>query len=290
MFCRNCGFQFSDNEKECPKCGTPILSGSTDSNESPEVSSPVSEAKPKKSKAGIIVLICVLATVLVAAAVVVVLMLGNKFSKKQYVEEVEAYLDYIADEENDVSEFLSNMYFGGEFGQYYKGSDAAKLHEILLKANFSSNGNDEPDIGYDYYGYGKGRYDWEDYTEDALIGDFYNALEDVYGDWELKYEIKDTAKLSKGRTRNLQDELKNIIENYEDLTFELDSEKDQGEFEEFIESMEKLKVKSAYKVEVEIEIDGKKNSYEETVDFIVAEIGKEWVILEGPGFQDFLDA
>lgn len=279
MFCRNCGIEFPDSEKSCPKCGTPILSEGE-----------VNEAKPKKSKAGIIVLICVLATVLVAAAVVVVLVLGNKFSKKQYVEEVEAYLDYIAEEEDDVSEFLSSMYFGGEFGQYYKGDTAAKLHEILLKANFDLSGNDEPDMGYDYYGYSKGGYDWEDYTEDAVIRSFYNDLEDVYGDWELKYEIKNTTKLSKGRVRNYQDELKNIIDNYEDLAFELDSEKDQDEFEEFIESMEKLKIKSAYKVEVELEITGDKDNYEETVDFIVAEIGEDWVILEGPSFWDLLDA
>lgn len=209
----------------------------------------------------------------------------SKIQKKPYIEEIEAYLTYIAEENDDVEAFVTDAYCGGNFDSGLCTEDAKEINEMIFEAMFKQMR--DPDMGYGYgYNSGSSKGSWEDYIEESEIERFYKNMDKAYGDWELTYEIGESKELSGSKLKKLENILEDIADEYDDVKSELSSKDDKKEVKEFIKSIEELKIKEAYEVEVELKVDGDEESFDDTVEFVVAKLNKEWVILEGPSFYD----
>jgi len=272
----------NDAFQSAPVAGVNVMDAPTDPAFAPNPEAP-------KSKKGLIIgIVSAVVAVVVAAGVAVWLLFFNS-NTDGCNEAVEAYLDAIADKkEPDASAYISDMYFGGKFGSFYNGEDAEDINELYAGTLLNS-----ASVGRSL-GYGSGvsveKGDlWKNRVLSSSLKPFYREMERKYGDdWKLDYEITDTEKMSGSDKDDLQDKWEDVIDNYNKLADELDDD-DSKDVEEFVEKLEELEVDSAYEVIVNVEIKGDKDSYEEEVEFSVAEIGDEWVILEGPSFEDFVE-
>ena len=261
--------------------------------------------KKKKGKGKLIAIISAIVVVVLAAAGAVWYMItsgvfGNdsnngddsddekndgKKSEEAYVEEVEAYLDYLVKKNDDVDDFVSDMYLFGEFGNLYSGKAADEVLEKFFETMFEQG--KEESMGYGYYEYFD--YDnWEDYVKEGGIDRVYENIEGLFGDWKLKYEIGDAKELD---AEDVTDFWEGVIDSYEEMLVDTDfSRNDREDIEDFIDSLKDMEVEEAYEVEVEIEVDGDEDSCSNDFEFTVAKVGKEWVILDGPKVDGMFDA
>ena len=301
MFCKNCGNQISESSKFCPVCGSAVqavadASATFDENASESFTAPRTPATPAppRKNGKIIAIISIIAALVIAAIVTVVLLIFNSNTQpsnnghdtkeseetKDYIAEVEAYLDYFADKNDDIDKFIDEGYLATRIGAIYNGEEAAEIHEILYKAMF-----DLEEENMSYYYYDSFEYDsWRDYLKEGTIDYLYEMLDDELGDWELNYEITDTGKLSKARTQSLESSWEDVIKFYKSIYRDCKthlSRDDKDTIEDFIDSLEDLEVEDAYWVEVEIELDGDRDSWDKTTEYVVAKVGDEWVILDG---------
>jgi len=246
--------------------------------------------KPKKSgkKVGLIVGIVAAALAIIAAIVFVVMwILGSGDEEKNnnsYVSEVEQYLNFFANKEDSVDKLLSDTYLFGGFGYLYSGNDATEINEMYARAMFEDE-KEDADMGYTY-----GSFDynnWKDYTKETLIDYFYEEMEYEYGDdWEMTYEIIYTEEVSESEIEELQEIWEEgVLDFYDDLYDEIGDDLDKADrkkFRNFIGSIEDLEVTEGYCVEVDIEVTDEYGDTEDnSVEFVVAKVGKEWVILDG---------
>lgn len=311
MLCEKCGNQVSEFDTNCRKCGAPLPQNNT---EAQTADHPIETQQnsddlyidynsqtvpiacgntlppepPRKNTAKIAVIIASIVAVLSAIITVIVLSISTEPATNESkedlscLEEVKGYLDYIANKEKDVQGYISDLYYAGDFGQYYSGDDAAEMHEIISKAIFnekkklSDMGKFYPDT-FDYD-------TWENYIKEGSIDKFYFDMLRSYGKWQMGYEITDTRKMTSDETKKLNGTWNEVVENYEELLNKrLKLEKDDSKkLKEFVNTIKELKPSEAYEIAVTLDITGKKDSSKKDVEFTVAKVGEEWVILEGP--------
>jgi hypothetical protein len=296
MFCKNCGKEIQDDSLFCPECGAKIGEApeqvekvqSQPVSDKPVVTEEVEKVVAKKpKKTGKVIAIITVAIVLVAAIIVGVFAFvpGINIFGKGYEKEVENYLEFFAEKKKDPEEFMSSAYMGGQFGTYLNGKEADEINELIIETAF-----EEMSEMY-YYGEDSDTSSWKKYLKNT-INMFYNTIEGKLGDdWELDYKIKESKKMSKSDIEDLEDYLEDFEEYYEEMLDEVDfKSKDENKIEDFIEKISKAKIKEAYEVEVDIELEGDEESFEETYEFVVAKIGKDWVILKGPAIFDIIYA
>ncbi len=282
MFCVKCGAEISEDMKFCVNCGAEVAA----SEATTDAAAPASEepAKPKKKRTALFVGLGV-AVVAAVTGVVIWLATGKSAKASSYESEIRDYLDYIVDKNDDGVDYVTDTYVGGAFGGLYSGEEADKILEMMLDETLEQS-KEEPDMGYSY-GYSDEYYydSWEEIFEE-LAQDFYNDMESVYGDWELEYKILEKEELSDSKIKRLQRGLKDILDSYDCENYDIQDKDVCDKCEDFVESLEELKVEKAYGVDVEIEIDGDEDSYDDTVTFVVAKIGAQWVIMDGPDFYE----
>ncbi len=311
MFCKNCGASISEGAKFCSKCGTKVTEATAVVQKVTATPAPEESVKTKKksgSKIKGILISAISLGVLAIVTVAVVIVLGilnnndggsnsggrsgdeNEDNGNSYEQEIKDYLDYLAEKNDDVMDFITDAYVGGQFGTMYSGKEADKIHEIMLEVEFDElQASNSLSHYYGYYDYSS--YDsWEKLLEDEGIAELYYDIKSNYGnDWSLEYKIGDAEELSESKLEKLQEIFEDaIIDDFYGTEMEFDSKKDREKVEEFVEFLEELEVEEAYKVEVEITIEGKKDDYEDEVDFVVAKIGKQWVIMEGPAYYNLI--
>ena len=310
MFCKNCGNQLSENAMFCPNCGMqvqslvedPVIEGANPTEEfqlieeiptvreNPVVPEEVVPARKSSKKVLAIVLPIAISSFVIITAILALMLFGKgglSISNKGYEAEVESYLDFISDKNENVNDFLSDVYFGGDFGSYYSGSNASKIHEILAKALYEENQENAM-----YYSYYDDYSSWKEYIQEDTIRYFYKDADDYLGRrWEMNYTITETRELSEAKLDHLITRWDYVIDNYDYYLECYDDEmsnKDRMRLRDFIDTLEDMEITDAYGVEVEIEMDSKHNSYSSVYEFTVAEIDGEWVILSGPNFWEIL--
>lgn len=315
MFCKNCGEKISENLLFCPSCGISLIPSANNVSQTPNNATPnftppvppktpnstlpVPPEKPKKNGAKIAIISAIIAVVLIAITAVVILVLNNNSepasnddtekekSSESYVEELENYLDFIAEKKTDVDTFISDFYMGYYDFSLYSGKEADEIHAMMLKYEFEQE-QEYYDMGY-YYG--SFDYDnWEEYVEESSIESFYRDMERGYGDdWEFTYEIVEKRELPEAKLDAFQDDWEDAIEYvYEDsyIASNISKKKDKEKLEDFVDSIEDLDVEKGYGVTVKMVVDGDDESSEEVVEYYVVKIGEQWVIIDGPGFYD----
>ncbi|MBE6573618.1 MAG: zinc-ribbon domain-containing protein [Ruminococcaceae bacterium] len=315
MFCGKCGNQIDDNATFCPACGNPVVPKNNNANTSSynytdtsNFTSPMPPQPPKKNGKKIALIVTIAILVISAIVTTVCLILSSngggstsdygkdRGSKRNdddnnrsddYIEEIEDYLNFVKNKEDDADKYIEDTYFGGAFGYYYSGEDADYAHKLETKTIFENGKESEMDYGYaEYYDYDS----WEEYIEASDIDEFYDYMDDVYGEWDMTYKITDTKKCSNEKLDSLKDVWDECIVAYDDFSESEDfSKNDQREYDSFIDSIRDFNVSEAYSIEVKIEFDGEEDSYDNVWSFSVAKIGKEWVILEGPSFYEFYE-
>lgn len=322
MFCIKCGKQIPEGVKFCPYCGNAMSVAPAETPAPPveetvtytaPAEAPVAVAEPetvgvipdlipreeipapsKKTKINgkKLAMFGGIGAVIIAAGVLAFSWFGGNGDANTYKKEVESYLNCIANKEESADKFITDMYFGGDFGYFYSGKDSAEIHEIYARAVFDYE-KEQADMGY---GYGEFEYDtWKDYVKESSIDYIYDDMEYIYGeDWKFTYKIGETEKASESEIEELQEFWEETtVGYYESLDSDLEdvdvvSDSDKKKLKNFINKIENLEVTEAYCIDVEVSIEGSEDSCDETVEFVVAKIGNEWVIMEGFSMYDLL--
>lgn len=302
MFCKNCGKEIADSSQFCIYCGTNLSATQQQPVFEPAVQptfeqvsqpvcapveptpAPVSPKNPKKSRAPMI--IAVISIIVVLASIATVIFFFSKKQKQKeeakalsegYISEVEDYLDFIKTKNTNVYDYISDAYLGGSFGSYFSGSKADDMHKLLFREMFEEEIMEYADVDYD---------NWKDFLKQEGVDEFFDTMNSRYGKgWKFDYSIEDSYEMSDSKVEDLNNDFVYIIENYEDVDYPDLKKKSR----DFVNYLEDLNVKSAYEVEVDITIKGSKDSFEQTVTFVVAQIDKQWVIFEGPSHWAFID-
>lgn len=283
MHCPNCGNELPENAAFCAKCGTPA----------PQVEAPVAEvveeAQVVETKPSFITTLLQLLTsntkiffgvIGGALALIILIIVLLCCGGKSYKEPVEKYLDFIASKSTDADDYVTEACFGGDFGRFLFSDDAEDANYTTLNTSFNEEFDDE-DFEYD---------NWKDYVEEEMIPITYRNFAGIYGEWKLDYDISECEKLSNRKIRDLQDDFKDIVENYEEMLEDYDFNADEEEIvEDFIKDIYRERITEAYSVEAEVTIESAEKGFcDEEYKFIVAKVAGEWVILDGPSFSNFL--
>ena len=313
MFCKKCGSNISENNKFCPRCGALIVSDTVSEPTIPVesgfiASSHTSVEATSKKRGKKIAIISIISTVVLVSIVAVILLIinfggsssttnnsssnddKNEKSEGSYESEVQAYLDYVAEHNTSAHDYIADTYFGGDFGLYYSGKDATDAHETMMKALFEER-KEDAEMGYDYGSFDFEDLDsWEDYLKESTIDYGYDEIYDVYGRWEMTYEITSSGKLRDSEISDLQDIWEDVPANYEYIVEDLELKRsDKNNLEDFIHSIEDLEVSDGYYVEVDVNVSGSRDSLSEHYEFLVGKVGDEWVILEGPDLDEIFE-
>lgn len=295
MFCKKCGKEIPDGFSSCPYCDNSSIGDTAPINSDPFGMPPEPNKNGNGKKIAIIASISALVVAVIAIVLVLIFSDGNTSTRnndsddsdsKGYIRAVEDYLDFLAYKKDDPQKFVSDFYFGGEFGEIFCTDDTMSEHEIILEAMYEEEMDDM------YYGYEE--YDnWEDYISAMIRDEIYDELENRLGnDWKLKYDITDSEELSNSEVEDLQDDRwEKVIDTYaDDFADHLSDYCTRSEVrkvEELAEEMNSWEIETAYNVEVEVKVTGEDTSdIENTFDFKVAQVNDEWVILDGPGFHE----
>ena len=320
-FCTNCGVRVN-NETEVQSA--PVENTGVDAHQSQEqfnppvqeeINAPVQEQfyapvqaeapgfydampdmrAPKKKGKKIAIISILVAIVLAAGGVVTWLLLrddegGTSGSKEGYKAEIEAYLEYLADINDDAEDFVADTHMTGtSFPAGYSGKEAEEIMYIYMEAMFEQ----EKEFSDMYYSDMDDCDTWQDYIKEGMTANVYDEIENVYGDdWELTYKIGDDERIDKDDLEDWEDSWDEIIDDYKsDILEPLEesiSKKDKEKIEEFIESLEEMKITDGYTVEVEVEIKGDEK-HKDDYEFVVLKVGKQWVIFEGPSWMEILN-
>ena len=144
----------------------------------------------------------------------------------------------------------------------------------------------------------------EDFDDDLLdlFEDMFDELADEYGDdYKITYEIRDAEHLDSRDIKDIEDEYEDLFDLidglidwededfYEDLADDLEDYYDielsssqikklQKIVENFMNSLENMKIQDAYEVEVKLTIQGKDGKDNQKITFYVIKVNGKWII------------
>ncbi len=280
MLCRNCGSNIPEGSQYCPYCSMQI------SNSSYQQFGYQEPATKKKKKWPIIAGVTAIIA-LIGGAIALIFAIS---SSKGYEKEIENFFAYFEEKEDDAEGFITEAYWGGLcFGNAIGGNVGKEANTAYISCLFEVENASGSSLG------GSNIDNWEDYLKESSIDYIYGRFDKIYGDdWELTYKIANVDELSDSKVDDLQDEWEETVENYEEYIDQFEDsdadidDKDIETIEDFIDEMSDKKIKKAYEIEVDVEIEGDDASLDESYEFKVVKVGNEWVILEGPTVEDFI--
>lgn len=143
-----------------------------------------------------------------------------------------------------------------------------------------------------------------DYDDDLLdaFEDAFDDLADEYGDnYKITYEIRDAERLSSRDIKDIEDAYEDLFDTidslidwededfYEDLADDLEDYYDlelsnsqikklQKIVENFMNSLENMKIQDAYEVEVKLTIQGEDGKDTQKITFYVIKVNGKWII------------
>lgn len=144
----------------------------------------------------------------------------------------------------------------------------------------------------------------EDYDDDLLdaFEDMFDDMADEYGDdYKITYEIRDAERLDSRDIKDIEDEYEDLFDTidalidwededfYEDFADDLEDYYDielsssqvkklQKIVENFMNSLENMKIQDAYEVEVKLTIQGEDGKDTQKITFYVIKVNGKWII------------
>lgn len=266
-FCGNCGNSVPDDARACPYCGTMLSGGPAASAKKGFDAKGFFANNKKKIIAACGAIVGIVAIILILSAI-----FGGSYKTP--------IKHYFANENNLKKAELEDVVVNGMDG--FAKSEIKDVYELLsssknfkdVRKQIEENWKEEAKDNEEEYG-----KDWEiDYEidKDSLEEWDEDDIKD-YQDW-LKDAGKELVEKGKNITKMDNDELKEMAE---DMGLKKEELKKLGEaYKELGNALRNAEVKAGYDLDVDIKIEGKDDSEEDTLSFRVMKVDGKWTSYE----------
>jgi len=168
------------------------------------------------------------------------------------------------------------------------------------KASFDmDDDHDLPDMYYYDIPSEDTELSFEEYVRIAYIDYTYSRMDEKFGDWELKYDIKKATRITDEGDPDIEEAnayFHEIVYNYYEFASDLPVGSDEEEtLEEFYDELSEIDISEAYIVDVKVDFVGTEGYYSdgdhyvETFQYAVARAGSDWFILDGTSIYDIIE-